>query len=263
MTTMNPLNAVFRLSLEVLFKSKRTMVIGLLCVLPVLGSILGTSLILTGVAAHELTGFDLTAFIIVNGYVYVLLAVVTLFYATALVSDEIEEKTITYLFIRPVPKTTIYLGKYLAYLVCASVLLLPSAAACFLIAMTADPSGEASHHLPILMQDLAVLSLGILAYGSLYAMLGALTKRPVFVGLGFTLVWETLVSFIPGYSSKLTIKHYLLALLPHPVGQRGILGFFESPTPVPIAVIVLLAITGGLLALGAYLFTNKEYVLEQ
>ena len=260
---MNPLNAVFRLSLGVLLKSKRTLVIGLLCVLPVLGSLLGTSLILSGVAAHELTGFSLTSFIIVNGYVYVLLAVVTLFYATALVSDEVEDKTITYLFMRPVTKATIYLGKYLAYLVAASTLLLPSAAACFLISMFADPSGEFSHHLPILLQDLAVLALGILAYGALYTMLGAFTRRPVFVGLGFTLIWETLVTFIPGYLNKLTIKHYLLALLPHPVGQRGILGLFETATSGPLAVMVLLGTTAGLLALGAWLFTNKEYVLEQ
>ncbi len=34
---MNPLNAVFRLSLSVLLKSKRTLVIGLLCFLPTLG----------------------------------------------------------------------------------------------------------------------------------------------------------------------------------------------------------------------------------
>ena len=260
---MNPLNAVFRLSLAVLFKSRRTLVIGLICFLPVLGSFLGTSLILGGIAPHELTGFSLTSFIMVNGYVYVLLVVVTLFYATALVSDEIEDKTITYLFMRPVPKATIYLGKYLAYLVAASALLLPSAAACFLVAMFADPAGEAGHHLPILLQDIAVLAIGILAYGALYALLGAFTRRPVFVGLGFTLVWETLVTFIPGYLSKLTIKHYLLALLPHPVGQRGILGIFEAATPAPLAVMVLLATTAGLLALGSYLFTNKEYVLEQ
>lgn len=260
---MSPLNAVFRLSLTVLFRSRRTFVIGLLCFLPVLGSVAGTALILSGVASHELTGFSLTSFIIVNGYIYVLLAVVTLFYGTALVSDEIEEKTITYLFMRPVSKTIIYLGKYLAYLVAAAALLLPSAAACFLIAMFADASGEAGHHLPILARDLGVLALGILAYGALYALLGAFTKRPVFVGLGFTLVWETFVTFIPGYLSKLTIKHYLLALLPHPVGQRGILGLFESATPGPLAVAVLLATTAGLLALGSYLFTNKEYVLEQ
>ena len=260
---MSQLNAVFRLSLAVLVKSRRTFVIAVLCFMPVLASAVGTALILGRVASHELTGFSLTSFIIVNGYVYVLLVVVTLFYGTALVADEIEDKTITYLFMRPVPKPTLYLGKYLAYLAAAALLLLPSATLCFLIAMAADPAGEIAHHLPILFQDLGVLALGILAYGSLYALIGATTKRPVFVGLGFTIVWETLVTFIPGYLSKMTIKHYVIALLPHPMGQRGVLNFFESSTSVPTAVAVLLLVTAALLALGSWAFTNKEYVLEQ
>ena len=260
---MNQVNAVFRLSLAVLLKSRRTWVFGAICFLPLLFSAGGTALIASGNGPSGLTGFGLTSFIIVNFYMYVLLAVITLFYGTALVSDELDDKTITYLFMRPVAKRTIYLGKYLAYLVCATMLLLPSATLCFLIAMAADPAGETSRHLPVLLQDLAVLSLGILAYGALYTLLGTVFKRPVFVGLGFSIVWETLVTFIPGYLSKLTLKHYLLALLPHPAGERGILGFFESPTPAPLAVIVLLGATAGLLALGAWAFTNKEYVLEQ
>jgi ABC-type transport system involved in multi-copper enzyme maturation permease subunit len=85
----------------------------------------------------------------------------------------------------------------------------------------------------------------------------------VFVGLAFTFIWETLVTFIPGYLSKLTIKHYLSALLPHAVSQRGIIGLFETPTSAPMAVLILLLTTAGFLALGAWAFTNKEYVLEQ
>lgn len=260
---MNPLNAVFRLSLAVLLKSRRTLMIGVLCFLPVIGSAFGTAFMLSGIAQQEVSGFSLTSFIIVNGYVHVLLLVVTLFYGTALVSDELEDKTLTYLLIRPVSKATIYLGKYLAYLVAAAVLLLPSATLCFLIAMAADPPGEGSRHIPILLQDLGVLSIGILAYGALYAVIGAVTKRPVFVGLAFTFIWETLVTFIPGYLSKLTIKHYLSALLPHAVSQRGIIGLFESPTSAPMAVLILLLATVGFLFLGAWAFTNKEYVLEQ
>jgi ABC-2 type transport system permease protein len=260
---MNPLNAVFRLSLATLVKSRRTLMIGVLCFLPVIGSIFGTAFMLSGIAQQEVTGFSLTSFIIVNGYVHVLLLVVTLFYGTALVSDELEDKTLTYLLIRPVSKATIYMGKYLAYLVAAALLLLPSATLCFLISMAADPPGESSRHVPILLQDLAVLSIGILAYGALYAVIGAVTKRPVFVGLAFTFIWETLVTFIPGYLSKLTIKHYLSALLPHAVSQRGIIGLFETPTSAPMAVLILLLTTAGFLALGAWAFTNKEYVLEQ
>lgn len=260
---MSPLNAVFRLSLRVLLRSRRTVVIGLLCAFPILASMLGVIFIVSGLAERDLSAYTLMAFIMANGYVHFFLVVVTLFYGTALIADEIDDRTITYLFVRPVPKSTIYLGKYLAYLVAGSLLLLPTAALAFLIALIADPPGEAIRHLPILIQDLIVLALGIIAYGALYALIGALSRRPVFVGLGFAVVWETAVTFIPGYMNKLTIKHYLIALLPHPAQQRGVLAFVESATPAPLAIIVLLAISGALLALGAWTFTRKEYVLEQ
>jgi len=260
---MSPLNAVFRLSLAVLLKSRRTLVIGLLCFMPVLGAAAGSMLVLSGLASHEVTGYFIYGNTIVSAHVYVLLVVVTLFYGTALVSDELEDKTLTYLLMRPVPKATIYIGKYLSYLVAGAVLLLPSAALCFLVTMVADPAGEAMRHLPVLLKDLGMLTLGIMAYGALYALLGAVSKRPVFVGLLFAIVWETAVTFIPGYLSKLTIKHYLTALLPHTAGERGILAFFETATPVPLAIAVLLAVTVALVALGSWVFTNREYVLEQ
>jgi len=260
---MSPLHAVYRLNLRVLLRSRRTVVIGLLCAFPILFATLGVIFILSGIAERDLSAYTLMAFIMARGYVHFFLVVVTLFYGTALIADEIDDKTITYLFMRPVSRRIIYLGKYLAYLVAASLLLLPTAVVSFLIAMIADPPGEAVQHLPILFKDLGVLILGILAYGALYALIGAVAKRPVFVGLGFAIVWETAVTFIPGYLSKMTIKHYLLALLPHAAGERGVLSLLESPTSPPIAIVVLLATTAGLLALGAWIFTRKEYVLEQ
>jgi len=260
---MSPLHAVYRLNLRVLIRSRRTLVIGLLCAFPILFATLGVIFILSGIAERDLSAYTLMAFIMARGYVHFFLVVVTLFYGTALIADEIDDKTITYLFMRPVSRRIIYLGKYLAYLVAASLLLLPTAVVSFLIAMIADPPGEAVQHLPILFKDLGVLILGILAYGALYALIGAVAKRPVFVGLAFAIVWETAVTFIPGYLSKMTIKHYLLALLPHAAGERGVLSLLESPTSPPIAIVVLLATTAGLLALGAWIFTRKEYVLEQ
>ena len=38
-----------------------------------------------------------------------------LFYGTSLIADEVEDKTITYLFTRPIARGAIVLGKYLAY----------------------------------------------------------------------------------------------------------------------------------------------------
>lgn len=260
---MSALPAVFRLCLAVLLRSRRTVIMGLLCLFPVLATTVGTLLILGGIDEKELTGFSLASYIFVYGYTNVLLAAITLFYGTALISDEVDDKTITYLFMRPVSKTVLYVGKYLAYVAAAALLLLPSAALCFVIAMTADPAGEAARHLPIYLQDLAVLALGLLAYGGLYALIGTVSSRPIYVGVAFAILWESVVTFIPGYLSKMTIKHYLLSLLPHAVSQRGVLSFFESTTPGYVAVPVLLGLSAALVAFGAYVFRNKEYVLEQ
>ncbi len=48
------------------------------------------------------------------------------FYGTALIADEVEDKTITYLFSRPIPRSAVLLGKYFAYLVCTMFVVLPS-----------------------------------------------------------------------------------------------------------------------------------------
>ena len=41
--------------------------------------------------------------------------VLGVFYGTSLIADEVDDKTITYLFTRPIPRGGVLLGKYLAY----------------------------------------------------------------------------------------------------------------------------------------------------
>ena len=47
-------------------------------------------------------------------------------YGTSLIADEVEDRTITYLFTRPISRGAVLLGKYLAFLVSAAVVVLPS-----------------------------------------------------------------------------------------------------------------------------------------
>ena len=59
-------------------------------------------------------------------YVRFIIPVLGVFYGTALIADEVEDKTITYLFTRPIPRGAVLVGKYLAYLACTMLLVLPS-----------------------------------------------------------------------------------------------------------------------------------------
>ena len=51
-------------------------------------------------------------------YLRFVVPVLGAFYGTSLMSDEVEDRTITYLFTRPVPRGAVIIGKYLAYLAC-------------------------------------------------------------------------------------------------------------------------------------------------
>ncbi len=59
-------------------------------------------------------------------YIRFSVPVLGVFYGTALIADEVEDKTITYLFTRPIRRGAVLIGKYLAYLVCTTLLVLPS-----------------------------------------------------------------------------------------------------------------------------------------
>ena len=59
-------------------------------------------------------------------YLRFIVPVLGVFYGTSLIADEVEDKTITYLFTRPIPRGAVLVGKYLAYLVATAFVVLPS-----------------------------------------------------------------------------------------------------------------------------------------
>ena len=82
------------------------------------GSIEGRPLTLTGPGM-----FGLMVWVF---YLRFTVPVLGVFYGTSLIADEVEDKTITYLFTRPVSRGSVLFGKYLAYLICTSLVVLPS-----------------------------------------------------------------------------------------------------------------------------------------
>jgi ABC-type transport system involved in multi-copper enzyme maturation permease subunit len=258
---MEPLKAVFALSARLLLLSRKTIFMALLSALGVALALLTAAVIQLRMGGTPLTGFGQVSELMSLVYLY-FLVVVTLFYATSLIGDEVDEKTLTYLFVRPVRRGVVYLGKFLAAVMVAFVLIVPSASLAFLILTSIDPAEEALGHLPVILKDVGILSLGALAYSALFGFLGVAVKRPLVVGLLFSMGWESVVTYIPGFIHKLTVMHYLQSLLPHPSGQRGILSLFQQATPAPASIATLLAIAAGFVALAFWTVSRKEYVLE-
>ena len=97
-------------------------------------------------------------------YVRFIVPVLGVFYGTALIADEVDDKTITYLFTRPIPRGAVLIGKYLAYLACTVLLILPTVTLVFFLIV---PLGEGSvgQAFPSLLTDLGMLALGLATRG--------------------------------------------------------------------------------------------------
>jgi ABC-2 type transport system permease protein len=191
--------------------------------------------------------------------------VLGVFYGTSLMADEVEDKTITYLFTRPIRRGAVLFGKYLAYLGCTVLVVLPSVVIVYLLIVPIEGSLGASF--VDLVKDLALLALGLAVYGSLFAFIGAKFKRPLLVGLVFIFGWEQMALAFPGYLKKFTVAYYLQALVPHAMPNDNTLsliqGIFRENPPLATSLFWLAAIWITFLAAAAWVVERREYVLEQ
>jgi len=200
-------------------------------------------------------------------YARFLVPVLGVFYGTSLIADEIEDKTLTYLFTRPIQRAAVILGKYLAYLVCTVLLMLPSVVIVFFLVVPLGRGGTIAASFPTLLTDLAMLVLGLAAYGAVFAYVGARIKRPLLVGLLFVLGWEPAVLLAPGYLRRLTVSYYLQALVRHDMPQNSpgaaLLQVFREIPPLSTSLAGLAVIIGVGLWFAGRTVERREYVLEQ
>jgi ABC-type transport system involved in multi-copper enzyme maturation permease subunit len=250
--------------------SRRTIFMALVVGLPVVIAVILRLLVeigipVTRVGRSDIAGPALFGLMIWGFFIRFSIPVLAVFYGTSLIADEVEDKTITYLFTRPVPRAAVLLGKYFAYLVCTVSVVLPSVVLVWLL--VAPIGASLAETFVDLTRDLALLALGLAAYGAVFAWAGATLKRPLISGLIFVFGWEMLAMALPGYLKRLTVAYYLEGLVPHAIPETTISGvlqalFREAPgmahSLTGLAVIIALG-----LALAARTVGRREYVLEQ
>jgi ABC-2 type transport system permease protein len=265
---------IFDLSLGEMLWSRRTIFMGLLVAAPVLVALLVRFLVGLGLPLFEerggtspirMTGPAIFGMIIWLAYLRFIVPVLGVFYGTALIADEVEDKTITYLFSRPIPRGAVLVGKYLAYLACTVFVVLPSIVLVYLLIVPLKGSLGAAF--PDLLKDLGLISVGLAVYGALFAFVGARFKRPLVVGLIFVLGWEQTALALPGNFKMFTVAFYMQGLVPHVMPSNTLLSLmqavFRQPPDLLVSLASLAAIWAVSLWLGAWEVSRREYVLEQ
>jgi len=191
--------------------------------------------------------------------------VLGVFYGTALIADEVEDRTITYLFTRPIRRGAVLIGKYLAYLACTVFVVLPSVMVVYFLIVPAR--GTLAAGFPSLLLDLGLLGLGLAVYGAVFALVGAWFRRPLLMGLLFVFGWEPTVVAIPGYLKRFSVAHYLQGLVPHALPQDGVVSLlaavFREVPSTGASLFWLCVIWATALALAIKVVERREYILDQ
>jgi ABC-type transport system involved in multi-copper enzyme maturation permease subunit len=262
---------VFDVSLGEMLWSRRTVFLGLIVGGPVLIAVILRAVDMMNLPAMKVNGIRIGGSAIFGLMMWFLflqfiVPILGIFYGTSLIADEVEDKTITYLFTRPISRSAVLVGKYLAYLASTTLIVLPSVMLVYFLVVPIGGSSIAATF-PNLLRDLVLLAVGLTVYGALFAAVGAWIKRPVLFGLFFAFGWEYFALALPGYLKRFTIAFYTRSLVPHTMPQESLLSvlqslFRESVGPAQ-ALLMLAAIAAVSLALAARAVERREYVLEQ
>jgi ABC-type transport system involved in multi-copper enzyme maturation permease subunit len=265
---------IFDLSLSEMLWSRRTIFMALIVGAPVVIALILRLLVSLGLPLFDdggarnsvrMTGPAIFGLMIWVFYLRFTVPVLGVFYGTSLMADEVEDKTITYLFVRPIRRGAVLVGKYLAYLACTILVVLPSVVIVYLLVVPMQ--GSLGGSFIDLLKDLGMLAIGLAAYGALFAFIGAKFNRPLLVGLIFIFGWEQAALAFPGYMKKFTVAYYLQGLVPHAMPNDGVVsllqGIFRESPSLSGSVFWLLLIMAVFLGLAAWIVERREYVLEQ
>ncbi|HRK21267.1 MAG TPA: ABC transporter permease subunit [Fimbriimonadaceae bacterium] len=194
--------------------------------------------------------------------VYRILALAAAIFSAAVVSQEIEQKTIVYLVTRPIPRPTILLCRYVATVI---VVFAVGVCAAFSVSLATHGLGALGNE--IFYRDLPALLMGSAAYSALFVWFSLLMNRSMLVNLLFAFGWETFIPNIPGDAYRLSIFTYIKAIAQRPsTGEvTSPLGFISGEAGPDLVsrttgYATLFFLTALMIGLAAYWFRNFEYL---
>jgi ABC-2 type transport system permease protein len=236
-------------------RGRRLLVIAVLFALPIVVAIL---------ARHSAGSYrpEQVESVVVFGLIFqALLPLTALLFASGMVQDEVEEQTLTYLLIRPIPRWAIYLAKLVG-----TFLVTALRALVFTIATLATIHwGEEGLFTSAMLERSAgiagILALGLFAYVAIFGGLSLWVRRTLAVGAIYIMFFEGVISNIEFAIRQATIMYHIRVLSVRWLGLPG--GDWSiDPETAPAAstsLIVLLTVSAVFALLGALTFSLREF----
>ncbi|MFP6598798.1 MAG: ABC transporter permease subunit [Candidatus Hydrogenedentota bacterium] len=262
---LNSVVASYGQATLIMIRQRRIIFATLICFLPVL-----IPLLMAFVSRSQFGDPGLDTFLALSTTIYVtaLCPLLALFFATMLIGQDVEAHTIPYILTRPLQRSAWVFGKFLSFLTIAGAIMGIALILLFGACTALADFAINIENVQLLFHLWIATIFGMLGYGSLTMFLGAVSKRPIIIGVILIYAWQPVAMFVPGYIDFFTIRKYISAIMPSLAAQsesqrfETAFGDFEKhffTVGLPEAMLTLIAISLGFMLLTVITVRRREY----
>jgi len=240
---------IFRQSIRQLIGPHRIGLIVLMVVFAILPVLISSTAVQLGNdgAPMSLLESERTLQHLYSGFLLpILFPLLMLFLCAMVIREEIQDNTITYLWIKPISRASIVLTKFAAAFLISFVLI---GLSLVITSMTLVQD------LTLALNLLLATGVGMLAYGAVFLTASLFFGRAILIGMVYIIVWEGTFSRISVLTTDLSIRHYASNFAANIVD----LPQFTNTLSLESSLIVLLTITIGMLIVAVWRFSSMEF----
>jgi ABC-2 type transport system permease protein len=223
---MRPFRTIVELTLRALVGRRRTVLIALLAWLPV---VLG---VLVRVGGGRPDASQILDALVIR----TVCPLVALVVGTGVIGSEIEDGTLVFQLVKPVPRWLTAAAKALVAAFLTSVLIVPPVVVTGLLL-----GGFGSASIQTSLGFAVAALIGGTAYAVGFTALGVVTSRALIVGLGYTLIWEGILAGILEGTRFLSVRQATLGVASTLTGRD----VGSDPLGIVVSVVILGAVIAG------------------
>jgi ABC-2 type transport system permease protein len=164
-----------------------------------------------------------------------MLPITTLILATAALGNEVEDRTLPYLTLKPIGRLRIVIEKFAGIL----VVVLPAVTAGLIATYLLVARGAADDLLRLLWATIAAGAAATVAFAAIFLFISLIIPRALLVGIIYSFVWESLLGrYLPG-TYFVSVHHYAESIFKAILDNPSLVRAEKYDTSLSSSLIVL------------------------
>lgn len=260
---MRQIAAIFRLEVTKNFLGRRSILLYLMALLPIVPLALLAPFTPPGDEWRDFTQYSMIFAVFYGG----LILRTVVFFGCAwifmnLFRGDIVDRSLHFYFLSPVRRDVLVVGKYLSGLVTSILLFSATTIICMLLLYFPHFPAESGRFffdgpgMGHLLTYTGITILACIGYGAFFLVVGLFIRNPIIPAI-VLYGWEWLNFLLPPLLKKISVIHYLHSLVPIPVSE-GPFAVVAEPTPAWIAVPSLIIVTIIVLVIASFRIRHME-----